>query len=176
MPTYGAALLFKGNRLYSVGAVLFDLLLSESHNFSNTVTQYNIEEGSIISDNIRNELAAPAVTGLITNFSLRENGRTIDRDQVAFEKIVGLWKLRSVVSVVTFYKLYTDVVITNISINKDVDTGQALIADFSFQEIKVVSLEQLTVQATVNLDNMDSTQNKQSAFNLDVGKQTPVIR
>jgi len=192
MPTYGAALIYKNQRIFSVGVVFFDLLLSESHNFSNTVTTYNVESGGIISDNIKNELESPTVSGLISNFSIRENiidpegvisqqtGLSdltrIDRAQIAFEKIHAMWKLRTFVSVLTFYKLYTSVVITNISINNDADSGQGLVANFSFQEIKIVKLKTLDVSASVNLKDMKGSQNKQSALNLDLGKQVGVTR
>ncbi len=192
MPTYGAAVLYKNQRVFSVGVVFFDLLLNESHSFSNSVTQYNVEAGGIISDNIKNDLAAPTVSGLISNFSLREDIITpeglivqqsglnsiarIDRAQIAFEKIVAMWKVRTFVSVLTYYKLYTNVVITNITVNNSFDSGQGLVADFSFQEIKIVKLKKLDVAATVNLKDMKGSQNKQSALSLDVGKQTGVIR
>ena len=192
MPTYGAALIYKNQRIFSVGVVFFDLLLNESHNFSNTVTTYNVESGGIISDNIKNELESPTVSGLISNFSIRENVidpegvisqqtglsdlTRIDRAQIAFEKIHAMWKLRTFVSVLTFYKLYTSVVITNISINNDADSGQGLVANFSFQEIKVVKLKTLDVSASVNLKDMKGSQNKQSALNLDLGKQVGVTR
>ena len=100
----------------------------------------------------------------------------IDRAQVAFEKIHAMWKVRTFVSVLTFYKLYTNVVITNISINSDFDLGQGLVADFSFQEIKIVKLKALDISASVNLKDMKGSQNKQSALSLDLGKQTGVIR
>jgi hypothetical protein len=55
--------LFYQNREYKIdnnetglGILSFDLELAESHNFSNNVTQFNVEDGADISDHIQNNL------------------------------------------------------------------------------------------------------------------------
>jgi len=177
LASFRAALFFKANRKYGVGPILFDLILNETHNFNNSISQYNIENGSIISDHIRNELPNGTVSGLITNFSLKTGDNSFqDKSQIAFELIESLWRSKELVTVITFFKIYSNALISNISINKEFDTGIALVANFSFQVVNIVKLQQLVAEASVNLENMDSEQNKQSAINIDVGKTNGVIR
>ena len=169
-----ASLFFKNNRNYGIGNIDFDLILSESHNFNNTVTQFNIEDGSNISDHIRNELFNGTVTMLITNFSLLQDGIISNRAQDAYDALESLWRERDLVTIVTVLKVFDNVAITNISINRGTDSGEALEVDVSFQEINIVKLQELQITASIKLKNMNSTQNKQSANKLNKGKQQGV--
>ena len=170
MALINATLFFKNNRIYGVGAITFDLILNESHNFSNTVTQYNIENGSNISDHIQNEPITGQVSGLITNFNINLVGFFVNNAQAAFEKLEELYKKQELVTIVTVLKVYQNVAITNITINRDKDTGEALFADFSFQEINIVSLQEIVITASVNIKDMTSNLNQQASPLLNAGK------
>lgn len=169
-----STLFFKNNRVYGVGAIVFDLLISETHNFSSEITQFNIEDGSSISDHIRNTLRTGSVTGLITNFSLYQSGLTSNRAQDAFDALVRLWEARELVTINTILDVYENVVITNISVARGEDSGEALAANFSFSKLKIVKLQEVQIQAVVNLANMNSNINRQAAVNIDAGKTTGV--
>lgn len=54
----------------SVGAIVFDLLLEETHSIKSRVTQHPIESGSAISDHIVRELRSGTLKGLVSNFSI----------------------------------------------------------------------------------------------------------
>lgn len=174
MATVNATLFFKNNRTYGVGAINFDLIIDENHNFVNQVTRYKIEDGSDITDHIQNELQTGSCTGLITNFSLFENGILNNRAQDAFDRIERLWRTRELVDIVTVFKVYSQVAITNISIARDDSSGEELVASFGFQEVNIVSLEQLQIEASIKLNDLTSDQNKQSSPEIDVGKTTEV--
>jgi len=167
-------LLFKGNRTYSAGAITFDLILSEGHSFTSSVTSYNIEDGSTISDHIENQTRTGTVAGLITNFSIYGGTPSLNKAQDAFNKIEQLYESNELVTVVTILKVYEDVAITSISTNRDSDTGEALIADFSFQTVTKVSLQEVELDAKIKLADMSTDQNKQSSQNVNAGKQTGV--
>ena len=172
--TISTTLFFKNNRIYGVGAITFDLILSEGHNLNNDITQYNVEDGSIISDHIRNQLESGVVSGLITNFSINDVALLGNKAQIAFDQIVQLWRDRTLVDIYTVYKVYEQVAITSISINRDESSGESLVADFSFQEMNIVSLQAVEVQAGIKLANMNSSQNRQSSVSSNFGKQTGV--
>ena len=76
------SLFFKGVQSYGIGILKFDLLLSEDHNFDNTITEHPVEDGSIISDHIQNELENGSLTGLISNFSVNAE-RSNDENVIA---------------------------------------------------------------------------------------------
>lgn len=162
--------MFYQNRVYGVGIITFDLLLSESHIFNNNVTRYNVEDGADISDHIQNDLEAGSVSGLITNFSIYDGEVFNNKSQEAYDTIRDLWKKRQLVDIYTILQIYEQVAITNISINRDSESGESLICDFSFQEFNKVKLQEIVVELSIKLKDMQSKQNKQSSPNLNTGK------
>ena len=171
MAEVNASLFFKN----SVGSLNFDLILDENHNFSNDVTAFNVEDGSVISDNIRNQLRTAGLTGFISNFSLFQNGLFSNKAQDAFDTLKEIWQRRELVTIVTVLEVYKDVAITGISISRDDGTGESLTASIGFQQINIVKLQEIQLVATVKLKDMNSAQNKQSSKKLQVGKQRPVV-
>lgn len=169
MPVIPAQLFYK-NRDYGVGSIQFDLVLGETHNMSNIITEYKIEDGSTISDHIQNNVRTGTVTGLITNFSIGEGTLTENRALLAFQRLEELFEAKELVTIVTVYKVYEDVVIENISIAKDSNTGESIVADFSFREITKVSLQTINIEAEIKIDGMNTDINKQSSVELDAGK------
>lgn len=65
-----ASLFFKDEG-YFVGAVQFDLLISESHSIEAQVTEHPIEDGSVVSDHIRELPRKGSLSGLVTNYPLK---------------------------------------------------------------------------------------------------------
>lgn len=182
MAIVSAQLFFRGNREYKVGAITFDLIISESHNLSNTVTEHDVEDGSRISDHIRNNLENGALVGLITNFSLKVNGLLTNRSQDAFDAINRLWKSRELVTIVTVLKVYENVAITDISIDRSESTGEAIAMNVTFRQIKQVKLKTAQIDLAVNIKDMNNDTNRQATPPTDVGrtvapsKQTTPIR
>lgn len=165
--------LFFKNREYGVGSIKFDLILSESHNMANQVTEHNVEDGSVISDHIKNELENGALSGLITNFSLNVFGAFTNRAQDAFDALVQLWKEKTLVTIVTVMKVYEDVAITNVNVDRAEDTGEAIVLNISFKKVNVVKLETVVIGAVANkLADMKSSQNRQAAPAADAGRTT----
>lgn len=169
--------LFYQNRNYKlvnndtgIGILTFDLILNESHNMVNTVTRYNVEDGSDISDHIQNELESGSVSGMITNFSIYGGTLIENRAQLAYDTLRDLWKSKELVDIYTVLQVYEAVAITNISIPKEANSGESITCDISFQEFNKVKLQEVTLGATVNLKDMLSKQNQQSAKNKNVGK------
>lgn len=163
-------LFFRNNRDYGVGSITFDLILTENHNFSNEVTQYNVENGSVISDHIRNNLENGSLSGLISNFTLRKYGLFTNRAQDAFDEFVRLWKEKTLVTIVTVMRVYDDVAITNVSVDRSGDTGEAIVLNVSFQKVKQVSLKAVLIDVAVNIKNMKSKINRQSAPPANIGR------
>lgn len=164
-----SSLFFRNNRDYKAGNISFDLILNESHNFNNTVTDYNVEDGSFVSDHIRNEKLEGSVTGLITNFSLFSSALISNRSQIVFEKLEQLWRDRELVDIVTVYKVYKNVAITSISISRTNDQGEAIEFEISFKEVNVVKLQSVDIEVDIKLKNMNTDINRQSANILNAG-------
>lgn len=170
------SLFFRRNRQYSFGNIVLDLITDETHNFNNAVTQYNVEDGSVISDHIRNELFTGSITGIITNFSLYTGELVSNRAQDAFDALEQLWRDRELITVNTVLKIYNNVAITGLSVNKSVDSGEMIAINISFIEFNVVNLQEIELVASVKLKDLKSKQNRQTSPKTQVGKTRPVVR
>jgi len=174
----GNSFLFYKNRTYGinnnetgVGILTFDLELAEGHSMQNSVTKYNVEDGADVSDHIQNELESGTVTGFITNFNIFDGVIFENKAQLAYDTLRDLWKKKELVDIYTILKVYEGVAITSININRDASSGESLVCDIAFQEFNKVKLSEVSIGATVNLQNTKTTQNKQSSPNKNVGKQ-----
>lgn len=181
MATLPVKLFFRDNREYGVKyqttiRIKFDLILTETHNFSNILTEHNVEEGSQITDHIKNELEQGSLTGLITNWSLKIFGIQGNRAQNAFDEIIRLWQKRVLVTVVTVMRVYENVAIENINVNRSEGTGEAISMNISFKQVKQVKLKSVLVDTSVKITNMDNKLNQQSASAIDVGRSTKVVQ
>lgn len=152
-----ATLFYQQKRSYSVGAITFDIIMGESHKMSSTVTKYRVEKGSQISDYIINDLMSGTFQGLITNFSLYNSGILLNNSQIAFDELESLWRKQELVDIVTCMKVYKQVAIIDISIARDVNSGETLTANISFQEFIKVSLQQVEFQGVSTTINAGTT-------------------
>lgn len=169
-----AALFFIRNRDYTVGTIKLDLIVSESHSFNNRVTEHSVEDGSEITDHIENELIAGSLVGMVTNFSLAVDGLDTNRAQDAFDEMERLWRQRSLVDIVTVMRVYEDVAITGIQVQRSEQTGEAISMSVSFRQVRVVQLKRVNLDVTINVPDMESQQNRQAAAPADVGKTSGV--
>lgn len=65
--------LFYKNEGYFVGAIKFDLIVSETHSIEAQVTEHPIEDGSVVSDHIRELPRKGSLSGLVTNYPLQKD-------------------------------------------------------------------------------------------------------
>lgn len=176
MAIVSADLFFRKNRSYAVGNISFDMILSETHNLNNTVSQYKVENGSPVSDHIENELENGSATYLITNFSINDSGEVRNRAQEVYDELYDLWKRKELVKIVTVFKVYTDMAIQSLAIPRDEGTGEALFLNISFRKFNRVKLKEVKLIATVNIKDTKSDQNRQASENVDVGRLDGIIR
>lgn len=176
MAEINTTLFFRNNRDYSVGSIKLDLIINESYNFGSEISQYNIEDGSEISDHIRKLLFQGSLTARVSNFSLYQNGLTSNKAQETYNKLKDIWNNEDLVDIVMIYDVFNKVGITNISTPRSAGMGESIEFDISFQEVNVVSLQEITIIANVKLADMNSNNNRQASPKLQTGKQQGVIR
>lgn len=176
MATLNTTLFFRNNRNYNVGGINLDIILSENYNFSSTISQFNVEDGSDISDHIRKNLFTGDLTARVTNFSLFDPILITNKAQNAYDQLKQIWQNRQLVDIVMIYDIFSNVAITNISTPRSPGIGESIEFSISFQEFNLVKLQEVTLVANIKLSNMNSSNNKQASTNLNVGKTTGVIR
>lgn len=184
--------LFYPKEGYKVGYVELDLILDEDHSKSAQVTENPLQDGRAISDGIFLELQEGSLTGLVTNHSVKiaeerakqlelqdsetlmaeaENYQLENRAKQAWLDLKAVMDAKQPVTIVTSLEVYDNVAITNISTERNGDSGDALEIKVSFRQILTVSLMEHEVTAQVQPKDMDSDINRKSALGVNVGQK-----
>ena len=184
--------LFYPKEGYKVGSVELDLILDEDHSKSAQVTENPMQDGRAISDGIFLELQEGSLTGLVTNHSVKiaekrakqlelqdsetlmaeaENYQLENRARQAWIDLKAVMDAKQPVTIVTSLEVYDNVAITNISTERNGDSGDALEIKVSFRQILTVSLMEHEVTAQVQPKDMDSDINRKSALGVNVGQK-----
>ena len=166
------SLYFRGNRQYGVGNITFDLILTESHNFNNNVTTHPVEDGSFVDDHVQNQLENGSITGLFTNFSIYDFGTFSNKAQDAFDKLVELWEAKELVRIVSVLRVYESVAIVSMPIARDEDTGEGLVVQINFKQMRVVKLQEIQLETSIKVANLNSNANRQVAKSANSGRTT----
>ena len=181
---------------YKVGSVELDLILDEEHSKSAQVTENPLQDGRAISDGIFLELQEGSLTGLVTNHSVKlaeerakqldlqdsetlmaeaENYQLENRAKQAWIDLKAVMDAKQPVTIVTSLEVYDNVAITNISTERNGDSGDALEIKVSFRQILTVSLMEHEVTAQVQPKDMDSDINRKSALGVNSGQTVAKI-
>ena len=184
--------LFYPKEGYKVGSVELDLILDEDHSKSAQVTENPLPDGRAISDGILLELQEGSLTGLVTNHSVKiaekrakqlelqdsetlmaeaENYKLENRAKQAWVDLKAVMDAKQPVTIVTSLEVYDNVAITNISTERNGDSGDALEIKVSFRQILTVSLMEHELTAQVQPKDMDSDINRKSALGVNVGQK-----
>ena len=184
--------LFYPKEGYKVGSVELDLILDEEHSKSAQVTENPLQDGRAISDGIFLELQEGSLTGLVTNHSVKlaeerakqlelqdsetlmaeaENYQLENRAKQAWVDLKAVMDAKQPVTIVTSLEVYDNVAITNISTERNGDSGDALEIKVSFRQILTVSLLEHEVTAQVQPKDMDSDINRKSALGVNGGQK-----
>lgn len=163
---------------YSVGDITFDILLDEQHSMENDVTSHNVEDGSKITDHIKNRLRTGSVLGAVTNFSIQNpttflgfSGISLpNRALTAYDAFKLLWLNRTTLDIVTTLEVYEDVAVTAINPTK-VEGAEVIEFSVSFQEIKTVKLQEQAITANVAPKDMSNNTNRQAAPKFSADRQ-----
>ena len=184
--------LFYPKEGYKVGSVELDLILDEDHSKSAQVTENPLQDGRAISDGIFLELQEGSLTGLVTNHSVKlaeerakqldlqdsetlmaeaENYQLENRAKQAWIDLKAVMDAKQPVTIVTSLEVYDNVAITNISTERNGDSGDALEIKVSFRQILTVALKEDKVTAQVQPKDMDSDINRKSALGVNGGQK-----
>ena len=133
-----------------IGTFVVDAFIAERYQFSNSVTDIPVEDGSNIADHIVEEQDVISVEAFIgsTAFevvtidgSVVSNLQAPDRMarvRLAYLELKKLAKEKKTVDVVLGLETFTDMAITSFSIDRDVETGANLPFSMEFRKIKII--------------------------------------
>ncbi len=158
-----------------IGEIELDASLSESHQFTSEVTQFPVEDGSVITDHIQNKPDKLDINGFVTNTPVRFLG-SVDlirtsgdsgRTELAFEALERIHRDRELVTIVTNLKTYEDMALESLTVPRNATIGDVL--EFSASFVKVVKVSSALVFTTDLLPVNGADQ--QGASTADAGNQ-----
>jgi len=160
----------RGQRKTVIGTLVIEATLSEQHEATCTVTDQPIENGSRISDHIILDPEKVTIEGFVSDTPL--SSTTGFNAQATFDQLYTLREARTLLTVVTGYKVYTDMAITRISVPRDTTTGQAI--RFTVELKKVNRVGSLTIQLFEDVLSQVQGAVDQASSRLNLGRFTPI--
>lgn len=168
-----------------LASMQFDCIEDETHTWANEVTQFPVENGGDITDNIRGKQRELSITGFISNSPIRGlidevtgfadrvlNGNK--RTQDAYNQLKQLRDLKIPVNIATRFESYSNMAIESVIIRRQSENGDALIVDMSFREISIVATQTGTVPEGMgrNGAQSDNATKSRAGSKVDGGKST----
>lgn len=151
--------------MITIGDLIVDAAITEEHAYEADVTRYPVEDGSDISDNVRNQPVRLTIEGLISDTPLGRaaivrdieiegvDGASASTDQslpssAALDVLLSIRDQREPVSITTSLKLYDNMVLTSLNLPRDAETGGALKFTAMFEQITIVQNKRVRVRTT----------------------------
>lgn len=167
MALQSASLIFSKGVPKSIGGITIDAYIQEGHRKVANVTNYPIEDGSFIADHVIQRPDVVNIQGLVSKSILGSSAASNSRILDTYETLVFLKELGLPITVVTGLKVYEDMVITNLDINRTARNGQSLPFRMTVQKITIVQSQ--TAQIPKSQLTGDTATQQQSQQEQDVG-------
>lgn len=124
-----------------IGVLELDALLTESTSLRSQITEYPIEDGSVISDHITQESEALSIEGVITGAGTLFNIAAGKAKLIAAkEALRELHKKRELITVVTGIDVYEDFAIESCEISRNNEDGEQFSVNLELKKINKVTL------------------------------------
>ena len=179
-----------------INQLLIDATISIDHQYVNRATEYPIEDSAIITDHIRQSPERITLQILTTNsptvVNIDASGKTqvrtdnSNRKQLAFntwlefagfeinkqeDTIDNQVSAPQLLNIVTGLKVYTNMIITNLSIPESSTIGDAIVSSATFQKIKRATTEFFATPNVSALNGKAANIDNLAAKKTDTGKQ-----
>lgn len=150
----------------SVGNVILDATLSETHTNTNQVTDHPVEDGSIISDHINRQPDTLDLVGTVSDFPVYWLGGTMapspidgdatrpkDRVALAYGELRRIMIEGELITVVTTLREYENMAIISLTVSRDAGTGKSLPVTISLREIILVETKEVAIPEPESIAN-----------------------
>jgi hypothetical protein len=143
-----------------IGTFVVDAFLAEHYNFSNSVTDIPVEEGSNIADHIVEDQDVISVEAFIGNTAfevITKDGNSVSnleapdrmaRVRQAYQELKKLVKAKKTLDVVLGLETFTGMAITSFTIDREAETGANLPFSMEFKKIKIVHSDTAKINAS----------------------------
>lgn len=152
-------------QLVKIGNLVLDATMRENHGMTSKVTEFPVEDGAAISDNIVNNPREVTVEGLISNSPTqilggrldkqargtvvngKLFGKNINRAELAFQELERMHDAKELVTLVGRFKTYKNMAMTEAPVNRTPQDGDVIQFSVSFREVRKVSLQTASFKA-----------------------------
>jgi hypothetical protein len=143
-----------------IGTFVVDAFLAEHYQFSNSVTDIPVEEGSNINDHIVEDHDVISVEAFIGNTAfevITADGNSVSnleapdrmaRVQQAYQELKKLTKAKKPLDVVLGLETFTNMAITTFTIDREAETGANLPFSMEFRKLKIVHSDTTRINAS----------------------------
>ena len=145
----------------------FDAVVSEAHNMTADVTMHPVENGSNITDHIREQPKEITLNGIVSGHPIKFLASLrVQQDPVkdAYQTIRDIMEKSLLVDVVTTLTTYESMAVTSVSISRDAANGNILNASLSLREVRIVNRDE---------ENLPKPANASRAKEADEGTKPP---
>lgn len=140
-----------------IGTITLDATITEVHNIESQITSNAVEDGTTVDDNVLILPTRYEVTGEITDTPLIDFGGLVgiqERRIEAFEQFRDFVRNATILTVVSHYTVYTDMIMTSFNPAKSPGQGRKLSFSAQFQQIKKAT----AVDVTLTPDKIQAAQ------------------
>lgn len=147
----------------------FDLFIDESHGLDFKLSEHPLQDGSVITDHVTQQLRTCKIAGMFTNHSLRKNAgneniikvegyeNAVITENTAlkrYEALERLAKQRMPVRLVTSIIVYPRMIIKQIRVNRTEKDGERIRFTMTLSEFKEVKLYEISVDKVYSQKSM----------------------
>ena len=145
--------------LVSIANYLVDVTLNEDYTFDSDVTDFPVESGSSIVDNIRPKPIVVRIEGIVSNTPIGNvaqarqnagnggNGATPPSDQ-AYDVLLKIRDAREPVTITTSLRTYENMALQSLSMPRATGRGDELRFNATFKQVTIVTNKRTTRVAT----------------------------
>jgi hypothetical protein len=160
-----------------IGTFVVDAFIAEHYNFSNSVTDIPVEEGSNINDHILEDQDVISVEAFIGNTAFEVvtmDGNSVSnieapdrmtRVRQAYQELKKLTKAKQPLDVVLGLETFTNMAITSFVIDREAETGANLPFTMEFRKLKIVHSD----TAQINASNKETSASDQTGGTTNAG-------
>jgi hypothetical protein len=188
---------FQTNLGPNIDILELDAAIHETHEYTNTITDFPVEKGFSISDHVFKVPEKLTMEGFVTNTPVPSSINNLsvlldfgDRVNSAFEKLMDLAgydpsgqdtvvlsqvKLPVLLRVVTGLRVYTNMMITHLSFPRDISTGESLRFTCELRRVIVVDSERAIINNSSELNGKAPSAPLNSQSTVSKGVQTTKV-
>lgn len=143
----------EANQLIMINGFIVDCALVEEHTYDSEVTEYPVERGADITDNVRPKPIEVRIEGIVSNTPvspdiLAQRDSDVTPADEAYLRFMDIRDNREPVTIRTSLNTFENMVLKSLSIPRSKDTGDALRFTATFVQVEIVSNTRSTRVAT----------------------------